>query len=119
MKLMNLTNRTITLLDENGSERFSIKPSGLVVAASVTTKVEESVVAEPGYHSVDIVAIRYGDVTTMPDPVEGVYYIVSYAVLQALAGSRHDVLAPDTSPGSVVRQEGGQKVLGVRHLRRL
>ena len=40
-------------------------------------------------------------------------YIVSSVVLTALAGTRADVVAPDTSPASVVRDADG-KIIGVR-----
>lgn len=119
MKFLNLTNRTINILDEHGNERFSIKPSGMVVAAGMEAVVKERLSVDGTDHMVEVVGYEYGHVTTMPEPVPGVYYIVSYAVLQALKGTRSDVVSPDTSPGSVVRPDGSQKVIGVRQLRRI
>jgi len=118
MKLVNLTNRTINILDEYGNERFSIAPSGLVVAASMQANIIETIHLDET-QAVDVVEYEYGAVSSMPEPKPGVCYVVSYAVLQALQGSRPDVVSPDTSPGSVVRPHDGQKVLGVRQLRRL
>ena len=42
----------------------------------------------------------------LPEPVAGVVYIVSDMVLSALAGSRADVVAPDTGPDAI--RENGQ-----------
>ena len=50
-----------------------------------------------------------GMVEGIPAPVEGVTYIVSGMVLDALAGSRlADVVAPDTGPDAI--RENGQIV---------
>jgi hypothetical protein len=42
----------------------------------------------------------------LPDPVAGVVYIVSGRVLSELAGSRPDVVSPDTGPDAI--RENGQ-----------
>ncbi len=119
MNLVNLTNRTINILDSQDEVRLSIKPSGLVVAGSMTVVPKETFLVDGTDEEVIVVGYRYGAVSELPEPKPDTYYIVSYAVLQALGAGREDVLAPDTSPGSVVRQEGTQKVLGVKQLRRL
>lgn len=54
-----------------------------------------------------------GEVTGLPDPVDGVAYIVSAVVLAALGGSRPDVFAPDTGPDAI--RENGQ-IVAVRGL---
>lgn len=117
MKFVNLTNKQITLVDDNGKERFTIKPSGAVVAASVNTVVLDKYKTEDG-HLVEIVNYEFESVT-LPDPKPDTIYVVSYAVLQATGGKRPDVVAPDTSPGSVIRAEGSQRILGVKRLRQL
>lgn len=55
-----------------------------------------------------------GDVIGLPQPAEGVIYIVSTMALQALNGSRPDVFAP----GELIRDEKG-KVLGCRGLKQI
>ena len=52
-----------------------------------------------------------GDVQSLPEPREGVVYIVSAFVLSALAGKRRDVVAPDTGADAV--RENGQ-IMAVR-----
>ena len=50
----------------------------------------------------------FGAVEGLPDPVEGVIYIVSGMVLSELFGTRPDVVAPDTGPDAI--RENGQIV---------
>ena len=83
---------------------FRIPSSG---QCRVTT--DEQAVGEIG--GVPVVRTRYLEVKDLPDPVPGTVYIVSVIVLQALHGTRSDVVAPNTSPRGVVRDAGGQ-ILG-------
>lgn len=117
MKFVNLTKRPIHLLNEDGKEVMNIPVGGLEAKALIKLKVLDRVNwAEKD--QLDIVTYEYESVRGLPPCIEGVLYIVSYAVLQALNGSRVDVIAPDTSPGSIVR-DSGQKVLGVKRFRKL
>lgn len=50
----------------------------------------------------------FGDVTGLPDPVDGTMFIVSGLVFSAT--DRTDVVAPATSHKDVVRNEAGQIV---------
>lgn len=43
----------------------------------------------------------FGAVEGLPDPVAGVIYIVSNIILNELAGSRPDVVAPDMGPDAI------------------
>jgi hypothetical protein len=58
---------------------------------------------------VRLVRQHKGVVTGMPPAQAGVYYVVSGMVLDALAGARPDVVAPDTGPDAV-RNEAGHIV---------
>lgn len=118
MKLINLTTRVITIVDEEGDPRFTVQPSGMVASADINSRVTERIKHNDD-HDVDIVEYEYSDVRGMPEPKPGVIYVVSYAVLQGLGGSRPDAVSPDTSPNSVVRAGAHEKVLGVKQLRRL
>lgn len=51
---------------------------------------------------------NFGQVEGLPEPRENTYYVVSGLVLTALAGSRDDVIGPDT--GATARRENGQIV---------
>ena len=48
----------------------------------------------------------FGEVTGLPEPKEGTIYIVSGLVLQALNGSRPDVVAPATGHPDAKREAG-------------
>jgi len=60
----------------------------------------------------------FGKIEGLPEPQEGVFYIVSFPVLQALNGTRPDVFAPDTTPQGAIRNETGQ-IIAVRGLQTL
>lgn len=55
----------------------------------------------------DICDVTYGDITGLPDPVAGTYYIVSALVLAAAkAKGRTDCVAPATGHPQCVRKDG-------------
>lgn len=66
---------------------------------------------------ISVVRTEFGEVEGLPEPQFGIDYIVSGVVLAALKGSRPDVVAPDTSPASAVRNESGQ-IVGVKRFTR-
>ena len=90
---VNLTPHAIKLPE------ITIEPSGTVARCSEFT-VPQSIV-----DGVSIVKKTYGDVTGVPDPVDGTIYIVSMLVRTTL-GSRKDL----ASPGDLVRDDKGNIV---------
>lgn len=66
-----------------------------------------------GDDTVPVATISYGDVEGLPDQVAGTTYVVSLIVLQALHGSRPDVVAPGTGPeDGAVRYPAGHALAG-------
>ena len=62
----------------------------------------------------DVVEISYGEIQGLPDPVDGVLYIVSTLLREvARRNGRIDVISPDTSPEGAVRDSDG-KIVGTR-----
>jgi len=109
VRFINLTQHSINVV-RDGSVVLSIPPSGTV--ARVATF--QTVVCQ--LDGIDVVRTVFGDIVGLPDPQDGVVYVVSTLVLQALKASgvdRSDVVAPDTSPASVVRDDVGQ-IVGVK-----
>lgn len=53
---------------------------------------------------------NYGATTDLPEPQEGVMYIVSLVVLTAVEKHRNDCVAPGSGAPGVVRDEKGQIV---------
>ncbi len=108
VKFVNLTPHEIVIFDNEGKNIIKrIPPSGQVARVSV----KRTKVAEIG--GVPVFRTEYGEVEGLPEPKEGTVYIVSILVLQALRGRRKDVIAPDTSPQSVIRDDQG-RIKGVR-----
>lgn len=72
-----------------------------------------------GYGYVPVMSLpRPARIEDLPEPQEGVRYIVSIMVVQAMVElgiDRDDVFAPDTGPDSVIRDEAG-RIVAVRRL---
>ena len=109
VRLVNLTPHEVVILDSSNNVVLRLPPSGTV--ARVATR--EEVVGT--LNGIPVVKTTYGDVEGLPAPQPGVVYIVSLLVLQALAGKRSDLVAPNTSPtplGAVRDNQG--RIVGVR-----
>jgi len=101
IKFVNLTVHDVVVLNEKG-ERVVIPPSGQV--ARIKTK-------ETYYKTVGGLQIfdqEVFEIEGLPEPKEGVFYIVSMPLrLAARELGRTDVLSPDTG-ATAVRNEKGQ-----------
>ena len=101
--LINLTPHEIVILV--GDEERHILPFGEIARCTVSSRQVRAV------DGIAVYANIFGAVEGLPDPQEGTTFIVSFPVLQALAGKRSDLVGPDTSPaGNPVRNEAGQIV---------
>ncbi len=110
--LKNLTPHVIVI--RPGDEEVVLPPSGQVARVSVSAK-ELYKIAFAGIR-VPVVRTEFGDIVDLPDPDEGVIYVTSTLVAQAAAArGRTDVVAPDTSPESAVRDQEG-RIVAVRRL---
>jgi hypothetical protein len=110
MKLINLTPHNVTIFDAND---VTITLASQGIARVDTTEQELQPLGNIPLVSAPIM----GPVTGLPEPAEGVGYIVSLMVLQHpdVAG-RRDVFAPATGPKHhVVRDEQG-RIAGVTRL---
>ena len=94
MEFINLCPHVISVLGGDGNVT-TFTPSGAVARVSATNT------ALPSVAGFRVTRNTYGPVMGLPDPCEGVTYIVSGMVLSALAGARPDVVAPDTGPSQV------------------
>lgn len=112
MKLVNLTKHPITLFADDGQTVVAeIPPSG--VEARVSTRAEILGWVEVDGFYIPLVRTEFGPVEGLPEPADGVVYIVSTLVARAVAGERDDVVAPDTGPESVIRDADG-RIVGIR-----
>lgn len=113
--LVNLTGREIVVIGEDGREKLVLprgkQTASVDIRSDLLGEVRDRDVA------VDVVKYGYDQVSGLPPAKPGVTYVVSWAVLQAIGRDRTDVVAPDTTPGSVVRGDKGF-VQGVKRFRR-
>ena len=109
MKVINLTPHTINICDESGNVVKSYPPTG---NARVNTEFRDLLPID----GVPAKSVSYSETTGLPPAEEGVFYLVSMVVAQANPG-RADLLCPNTAPGEVVRDAGGQ-IVGVKSFAR-
>lgn len=105
MPIINLTNVTVRLADEDGDVYQTFEPDDRQIR--LKTQGEE--------HEVDGVPIEITRVTGTegaPEPEDGTFYIVPQPVAQT--SGRADFVTPDTGP-SAIREEDG-KVHACRRL---
>lgn len=98
MKFINLTPHPIRVLDVRG-DTHEFVPSGQVVRVGQVTH------EMPEVGEFRVRTNQSGQISGLPEPQDGVIYLVSGFVLAAAQG-REDVLAPDTGP-DCVRDENG------------
>ena len=106
MQIINLTPHTVVVAADFNSSRVEFPSEGIARVSSTATKVDT-------VNGIDIVATTYGEVEGLPEPQEGVVFLVSMLVGQVPAvKARPDVLCPDTSPAAAVRYPNGYIVGG-------
>jgi len=98
MKLVNYTPHTINL------PNASIPPYGIFARCEEITQYESKI------NGIQFIKKTYGKVAGLPDKEDGVMYIVSMMVRQALP-NRNDL----ASPGDLIRDENGQ-IIGCLNL---
>ena len=99
MKIINLTPHPINLVSNDGRLIDTIEPSGNVARISV----QHETVGE--LCNVPLVKSVYGEIEGLPEPIEGVWYIVSGMVKSALP-ERKDLVVP----AQLVRDDSGNVV---------
>lgn len=95
---INLTPHALTVIDAAGVEHV-FEPSGQL--ARVSSSQEKL----PDVGGFAVARTVWGAVTGVPDPKEGVVFIVSALVL-AHCADRPDVVGPDTGPTAVRNDKG-------------
>ena len=113
IQLVNLTPHSITLCGSNGKPLMEIKPSGAVLRLK-----EEAEDTGEKIAGIPVVRKRFVGLEgfSLPQRTENIVFIVSMPVALYLA-SRPDIVAPDTGPESVVRDEKG-RIVGIRRFLR-
>lgn len=111
MRLINLTPHTITLVGTGGATE-TIQPSGPPARVTLASDIPDGVV-EVGSMDVPLVrTARTSEVTGLPEPQDGVLYVVSRQVVEAMP-ERKDLVFTHLA----VRGAGNQ-IIGCRALAR-
>lgn len=115
MKLVNLTPHTINVVGEDGTPILAIEPSGDVARVSSRTETVGVVTVQVGDNTlvIPLTTTVFGDVQDLPDPQDGVAFVVSSLVAQRVP-DRTDVFIPSDS----VRDSSG-RIVGCRSLGRI
>lgn len=106
MEIVNLTPHAINFVKEGGEIVRTVEPSG-IIARLTTENVKIGEVDD-----IPVTDIRYGEIEGLPDPKEGVIYVVSSLVAQRCV--REDVFIPNDS----VRDDKG-RIIGCKSLGRI
>ena len=106
-KMINLTPHAITFINAESSAAIVVEPSGAVARVSTRTETVGSVAGIPVTQTV------FGEVEDLPDPEDGVIYIVSSLVAQRCK-DREDVFIPNES----IRDDKG-RIIGCKSLGRI
>lgn len=96
MLFVNLTPHAIHVL--KGEKIVEFPASGKVARLQTLTE------PRPEIDGFRVDATRYGDVSDLPEPEDGMVFIVSQMIVAAVR--RPDVVAPDTGPTAI--RENGQ-----------
>jgi len=91
VKIINLTPHEVTVVGSNGDVLMKIPASGQVARCSVNRTIVGSLNGVPVARSV------MGEVEGLPESSEGVYFIVSRVIAEAMKGKRDDLIIPDDS----------------------
>lgn len=106
--IINLTPHAVNIVDSSDSVTITIPASGNVARCSQTIDIIGNITLDSV--SIPISSSSYGEVVDLPDPQDGIYYIVSRLVMSACP-ARQDLLVPN----DLVRDEAG-RVIGCRSL---
>ena len=102
-ELRNLTPHEINIKTLCG-DVITVKPSGLARCTPSIKVVDGISVGE--HDSITITRVELGEVEGLPDPENGVIFIVSRPVAERMRGLRTDLMVP----GTLIRNEKGQPV---------
>jgi len=103
-KIVNCTPHPITLITSSGTN--TLPPSG------ICPRVEESFISIAEVDGVEIVESDRGSVQGLPEAQDGVLFVVSRMVADAIGSETRDDLV---SPGELIRDDQG-RVIGCRNL---
>lgn len=115
MKFINLTPHDIIVFRDDNNDN-DVNDAITFPKSGDVARVESSRIYKKNVNGFSLWEQVFGDVFGLPDPDPDKMFIVSGLVLTALKAAgdeRNDVMAPDTSPDSAIRNKAGH-IVGVR-----
>ena len=109
VEFVNLTPHDVVIFLNN--QTITIPASGTILRVQFKKKLVGWIAGIPVYR------IELSNIDQLPPKKPNRYYIVSFLTLWAIQRThkdRDDFLAPDTTPGSVVRDSLTGRIMGVR-----
>ena len=113
MTITNLTPHAITLRAPDGVET-TLPSEGVARVSARPGELTECGLPVPVAGPDEV-----GEVTGLPVPVEGVFFLVSGMVGGALRGTRADVLVPGTGPADGAIRNKKNHIIAVTRLKRV
>lgn len=116
IKLVNLTLRAVAVYDSDGKNVIATsEPSGVLAVVLQSPQFCEGRIGEFFINGVwvPLMRTRFMATASLPEPEPDTMFIVSSSVLVALRDKRQDIVTPDTSLDSAVRNSEGD-IIGVR-----
>lgn len=100
MKFINCTPHPITVVAKDGTVILALPKGEIVPRLAQSTKIVDTV------GGIDIAETQFGELENMPNPADGVVYVVSRLVLSAAVG-RTDLVVPNE-----LARDGNGNILG-------
>lgn len=113
MELVNLTPHAVMVVDD-GNVKVTITPCGVVARARQTDEIVGEVMVDG--QAVTLVESVFGEVEDLPEPTEGVAYIVSFITVSAARAHGRPTSDLLTTSGPVRDADG--RIIGCRQLAR-
>lgn len=111
MKFVNLTPHALRLRSDVFNEAIPLESDIVLMPEPSAARVDQVSVTTGYVNDFPINRTVFREIYNLPNPEEGVVYIVSMLVAQQ--AKRDDVVSPNTAPGQDIRYPEGHKLKGL------
>jgi hypothetical protein len=111
VKLINLTPHALRIRVEESGEAIALESDIVIDPTAPAARVRQESVVVGHINDIPVKMSKFSDVKNLPEPQDGVVYIVSMLVSQR--AHREDVVGPNTSPKEDIRYPEGHKLAGL------
>lgn len=114
MNIINLTPHVIRVRIDESNEAAPLESDIVIAPTTPAVRLETKSVVVGEVNGIPIKSTVFGDIQNLPDPEDGVVYVVSLPVAQRAAQlGRTDVVSPNTAPKQDIRYPDGHKLKGL------